>query len=226
MLGYQMVHYKFLYGWWFYDKIDVKVKFCTFIFMSAAIWKGSKIILIVSLNMVYHIPVWKQENFYLGAPVRMYFFGPKSKSAICDGTTPHLHTKPNLNKCRSVAEVPYLQMELNYLDLLMFYCIFSDLSHPSSCGCMGGWEWVWVCLGVPHMPHIHAHAHMHTHMHNTKIYMYSNCKWLPPWRHPCLSGLTCMCTCVLVCGTPSTHTHPQPFPPTPPTPRGVTPQSS
>ena len=30
------------------------------------------------------------------------FLGPKVKNAICDGTIPHLHTKPNLNKCRKV----------------------------------------------------------------------------------------------------------------------------
>ena len=72
-----------------------------------------------------------------------------------------------------------------------------------------------VSRSAPHMPHIHAHAHMHTHMYNTKIYMYSNCKWLPPWRHPCLSCLTCMCicacmhacTCLLAWGTPI-HPHP------------------
>ena len=30
------------------------------------------------------------------------FLGQKVKNAISDGTTPHLHTKPNLNKCRKV----------------------------------------------------------------------------------------------------------------------------
>ena len=29
-------------------------------------------------------------------------FGSKVKNAICDGTTPHLHTKLNINKCRKV----------------------------------------------------------------------------------------------------------------------------
>ena len=113
-------------------------------------------------------------------------------------------------------EVPNLQTELN--------CIFSDLSHSGSCGSVDGWEWMQVCLGVsPTCLHIHAHAHMHMHMHNTKIYMYSNCKWPPPWRHPCLSCLTCMCICAYMHAhfclhgalqythTPSTHppTHPQ-----------------
>ena len=108
MLGYQMLHYKFLYGWWFYDKIDVKVKFCTFVFISAAIWKGcnwvrrSKIILIVSLNMVYHIPVWKQETWGLTGAKNMYFFRPKSKKCYLWWDNPQPDTKPNLNKCRKV----------------------------------------------------------------------------------------------------------------------------
>ena len=58
--------------------------------------------------------------------------------------------------------------------------------------------------------------------------IFSNCKWLPPWRHPCLSCLKCMCmcvcmhvcTCVLAWGTPYTHTQPHPHPPTPSTPKG------
>ena len=29
--------------------------------------------------------------------------------------------------------------------------------------------------------------------------IFSNCKWPPPWRHPCLSCLTCMCMCVYAC---------------------------
>ena len=59
--------------------------------------------------------------------------------------------------------------------------------------------------------------------------IFSNCKWPPPWRHPCLSCLTCMCmcmhacTCVLAWGTPYTHTHPHPHPPTPSTPKGGNP---
>ena len=57
---------------------------------------------------------------------------------------------------------------------------------------------VGVSRCVPTCPYIHAHADMHMHMHNTKIYMYSNCKWPPPWRHPCLSCLTCMCICACI----------------------------
>ena len=37
--------------------------------------------------------------------------------------------------------------------------------------------------GVPTCTHMHAHAHTHVHM-------YRNCKWLPTWRHPCLTCLT------------------------------------
>ena len=128
------------------------------------------------------------------------------------------------------AEVPNLQMELNYLNSFKFYCMFSDLSHSGSCGCVDGREWVWVCLGVPPTcPHIHEHAHMCMHMHNTKIYMYSNCKWLPPWRHPCLSCLTCMCICACMCACMHMYAymghsiHPHPHKPTHPPPKGVTP---
>ena len=51
----------------------------------------------------------------------------------------------------------------------------------------GGDRWVGGCLGASQgmgCLHMHSHAHMH---------MYTNCKWLPTWRHPCLSCLTCMC---------------------------------
>ena len=47
----------------------------------------------------------KTGNFLTGGSQEqknMYFFGPKVKNAICDGTTSYLHTKPNLNKCRKV----------------------------------------------------------------------------------------------------------------------------
>ena len=65
--------------------------------------------------------------------------------------------------------------------------------------------------------------------------IFSNCKWPSPWRHPCLSCLTCMCMCVcmhacmhvclhgaLYISTP-THTpiHPPHLPP-----KGVTRQIS
>ena len=98
------------YGWQFYDKIDVKVKFCTFVFVSAAIWKGckwikrSKIISVVNLNMVYQIPVWKHDNFYLRdhRSKKRTFLGIKVKKCYLWLDNPHLHTKPNLNKCRKV----------------------------------------------------------------------------------------------------------------------------
>ena len=116
---------------------------------------------------------------------------------------------------------------MNYLDLFKFYCIFSDLSHPGSCGCVGGWDWVQVCLGMsPTCPYIHAHAHMCMHMCNTKIYMYSNCKWPPPWRHPCLSCLTCMYICASIhacmhmCACMGHPIHPHTHPPTSPIPKG------
>ena len=55
--------------------------------------------------------------------------------------------KPNLTYMSSgSAEVPNLQTELNYLDSVMFYCIFSDMRPPAL---VGGWGLLWVCLGVP-----------------------------------------------------------------------------
>ena len=65
--------------------------------------------------------------------------------------------------------------------------------------------------------------------------MYSNCKWLPPWRHPCLSCLTCMCihvcmhACMYMCTCMghSIHSHPPTPPSTHPTyPQGGDPPKS
>ena len=71
-------------------------------------------------------------------------------------------------------------------------------------GHLGAW-------GVPRHVHIHGHPYTCTHAY---VYMYRNCKWLPTWRHPCLSCLTCMCVHVHACvhGTPPTH----PYLPPPP----------
>ena len=109
-LEHLRVYYKFFYGWWFYGKIDVKVKFCTFVFIFAAIWKGRKWvkrikkISVVSLNMVYQIRVWKHEIFYLGPhrSKKHVFSGPKSEKCYLWWDNPDLHTKPNLNKCSKV----------------------------------------------------------------------------------------------------------------------------
>ena len=86
-----------------------------------------------------------------------------------------------------------------------------------------GWgRWVGGIWGHEGCHHMHAHA--------CKC-MYRNCKWLPTWRHPCLSCLTCMCmrACMCMCmhacvhGTPPTHLYPPPPPSThPPPPRGRT----
>ena len=91
-------------------QIDVKVKFCTFVFISAAIWKGhkwvkrSKIISVINLNMVYQIAAWKHENFYLGAhrSKKHVLFWPKSTKCYLWWDSPPLWTKPNLNKCRNM----------------------------------------------------------------------------------------------------------------------------
>ena len=73
---------------------------------------------------------------------------------------------------------------------------------------------------VPTHVYMYAHTHTCTYAH---VYMYRNCKWLPPWRHPCLSCLTCMCACVymhvcVVHGAPPTPTPIYPHT----TPRGRT----
>ena len=52
--------------------------YALFVFICSQIWKGrkwirrSKIMSVVNLNMVYQVPVWKQENIYLGSK-NMYF---------------------------------------------------------------------------------------------------------------------------------------------------------
>ena len=78
---------------------------------------------------------------------------------------------------------------------------------------LGGGRWVGGCLGHVGCPHTctHACACMYTH-----VYMYRNCKWLPTWRHPCLSCLTCMCVCV--CAHVYVHACMHERPPHTPTP--------
>ena len=76
--------------------------------------------------------------------------------------------------------------------LFEFYCIFSDLRSLALAGVGVG---VGVSGGGSHMP-LHSHTCML--VHNTKIYMYRNCKWPSPWRHPSSLCLTCMCVCVCV----------------------------
>ena len=70
-------------------------------------------------------------------------------------------------------------------------------------GASGGMGGVTTCMFM------HAHA--------CKC-MYRNCKWLPTWRHPCLSCLTCMYVhahaCLCAWDTPlHTHTWLHPHPP-------------
>ena len=73
---------------------------------------------------------------------------------------------------------------------------------------------VWEHGGVTTCMHMHTHA--------CKC-MYRNCKWLPTWRHPCLSCLTCMCVLVCVHGTPLMHPYLTPPPSTHLPPPGGTP---
>ena len=60
---------------------------------------------------------------------------------------------------------------------------------------LGRGRWV-GCLGHRGCPYtcVHTCTCMHTH-----VYMYRNCKRLPPWRHPCLSCLQHACAFMHVC---------------------------
>ena len=100
----------------------------------------------------------------------------------------------------------------------------------------GGGRWVGGHLGAWGVSlDMCTCTYMHAHARNAKINMLGNCKWLPPWRQPCLSCLTCMhvcgtcmcvhaCTCACAWGMPPpTPTQPHPHPPNP---RGGTPQIS
>ena len=63
----------------------------------------------------------------------------------------------------------------------------------------GGDRWVGGHLGAWRVSlDMCTHTCMHAHTWNAKINMLGNCKWLPPWRQPCLSCLTCMYVCVHV----------------------------
>ena len=86
----------------------------------------------------------------------------------------------------------------------------------------GGGRWWGVSggMGCLHTcAHMHMHAHACTHMHR-HVYTYRDCKWLPPWRHPCLSCLqhACafMCSHAYACmhGTAPNTPIPTPNPPT------------
>ena len=90
--------------------------------------------------------------------------------------------------------------------------LVQDLLNFGVLGSLQLWGWVYGGVGgggAPIRVHTYAHAHTHTHTH-----MYRNCKWLPTWRHPCLSCL-CMCVhaCMHMCAWDTPHTHiPTPTP--------------
>ena len=86
----------------------------------------------------------------------------------------------------------------------------------------GGGRWVAGVWGHLAAWRMSSHAWTCTHTH---VYMYTNCKWPPTWRHPCLSCLSCL-TCmsmhayvhayVCICAwdtTPQPYTHSYPHPP-------------
>ena len=100
----------------------------------------------------------------------------------------------------------YLNNQIIFIHLRFIICSYL---YTRGLGARVG---VLVCGGdVPHMLG-YAHPCMHIH----EKYMFRNFKWPPPWRHPCLSCLTCLCACVSMClpactcvhGGYPTHPHP------------------
>ena len=171
-------HFKKNYGWWLCDKIDILVKFCTFVFILAVISKGqkvvrrSKIISIVNINIVYQILVWKLKNLYLEAhrSTKLTFLSPKVKNAICDGTTPTCTsnlTYMSAGKCRS-------PKSLNRIELSWFvevFIVFYSFGNPATPGKEQKGGGIWGYGGALHM---HActctHTHTWTHVH-AKVHM-------------------------------------------------------
>ena len=151
--------------------------------------------------------------------------GPKVIKCYLWWDTPHLHIKPNLDMCRKGQRSQIFKQNWIILICSKFYCIFSDLSPPWLLWmCVGVGVWV-VGVGVPSIC-----VHMHTHACTCIMLKYTGIEIANghPWRHPCLSCLTCMCMwlcmcmCVCMCmymyawdTTPHTHTpiHPPHLPP-------------
>ena len=86
---------------------------------------------------------------------------------------------------------------------------------------------VYMCAGGSGVPNLQTEL---KYLNPFKSYcIFSNCKWLPPWRHPCLSCLTCMCMCVCMhacmhmCACMGHSIYPHPHPSTPSTPKGGNP---
>ena len=137
-------------------------------------------------NMVYQVPVWKQENIYLGAKKneKHVLFGSKSKKHYLQWDTLHLHTKPSLLSTE-VSRGYKIELSLFIQDLLHIYRFVPSGSR--------GDRWVGGIWGHGHTPRC-SHMCTHTYKH-AKIYMYRNCKW----PATCLSWLTLVCVCVCVC---------------------------
>ena len=116
----------------------------------------------------------------------MCFLGAKSKKiTICNGTPP-LTYQPSL--VQEYREITNLQTELNCPNSFKFFCIFSDLGLP-------GLGWMGGGVGVP-STYMHMQAHSHALMKNLHV---QKLQMAAPFRHPCLSCLTCVCVCVCVC---------------------------
>ena len=95
-------------------------------------------------------------------------------------------------------------MELNYLDLFKFYCIFSDLSHSGSCGCVGG-----ISAEVPNLQTELNHLDLFKFYCIFSDLSYSSscgcvggyewvwvCLGMPPHAPTLMHMHTCICTCI------------------------------
>ena len=154
----------------------------------------------------------------------MYFVGPKSKKCYLWWDNPHLHTKPNLNKCQKVQRSQIFKQNwiilihssfIAYLVIWAIPALVEVWMGGSGCGC------VYVC--PPHAP---TFMHMHTCI-CTCITLKYTCIVIPNGLHGGIHVMfnmhvhMCMhaCTCLLAWGTPI---HPHPIQP----PKRVTPQIS
>ena len=148
--------------------------------------------------MIWWDPVQKQEFFYLGSrgSEKHVLFGAQKITFHLGWDTPpppHLHIKSSLYVWRrghksssygiQLSQFVHKFLRFGLIEISLFWVL-----PLSPGGFLGMWGWeasIDMCT--------------HTHAQNTKINMLGNSKWLPPWRRPCLSCLTCMHVCMYVC---------------------------
>ena len=170
----------------------------------------SKIMSVVNLNMVFQVPVWKQENCYLGAHRRkkIPFWFQNRKMPFWDGTPPRCTSNLvyiRAGKCGAPRSSNGIELSWFVQIVLHFYWFWPP--HLS-----GGSRWVDEYLGDMEDAPAHAHICVHAHAVVLKIYMYRNCNWLPSWVSCLLACLTCVCMHV---GHPLAPSCPHPSAPSP-----------